>query len=98
MQPGDTFSIRVNDATTVAQVTMTKPGAMTHSRNCDQRWLDLVFIAVGETMLEVTTPNRNIMIPGLWMLNVISNDGVPSEGRLLGVDMDAATNIYVPAE
>ena len=98
VQPGDTFSIRVNDATTVAQVTMTKPGAMTHSRNCDQRWLDLVFIAVGETMLEVTTPNRNIMIPGLWMLNVISNDGVPSEGRLLGVDMDAATNIYVPAE
>ena len=98
LQPGETFVLSVDDANKVDQVTMTKPGSMTHSRNCDHRWLNLNFGIINGKTIEVHTPHRNVMIPGLWMVNVIDDDGFPSESRLLGVNMAAATNIYVPED
>jgi len=94
LEAGESFRITVDDANHVDQVTMTKPGTMTHSRNCDHRWLDLSYDVLTENEIEVRTPNRNVLIPGLWMVNILS-DGVPSEGRLLGVNM-AESNLYIP--
>ena len=98
VMPGETFSLQVGNANFVSRVTMTKPGSMTHSRNCDHRWVELPFVVVDANRISVQTPGSNVLIPGLWMVNTISSDGFPSEGHLLGVNMTAATNIYVPPE
>jgi len=97
LDAGESYTITVDDAYSVDQVTMTKPGSMTHARNCDHRLLDLDFDVKSRTTIEVHTPNKNIMIPGLWMVNTIS-DGVPSEGRLMGVSMAKMPHLYVPED
>jgi len=96
IEAGVFFEITVDDSNNVDMVTMTKPGAMTHAKNCDHRWLDLDFDILDAATIKVYTLDRNIMIPGLWMVNIVSDDGVPSEGRLLGVNMVALDHFYVP--
>ena len=89
IRSGDRFFIFVNDASRIVKVTATKSGSSSHTRNCDTRWLDLQFDVVDDKTLRVTAENRNVMIGGLWMLNLIDSHGVPSEASLVGVDMAA---------
>lgn len=89
IRSGDSFFIFVNDASRIVKVTATKSGSSSHTRNCDTRWLDLQFDVVDDKTLRVTAENRNVMIGGLWMLNLIDSHGVPSEASLVGVDMAA---------
>jgi len=84
---GETFLITVDDASRVVKVTTTKSGASSHTRNSDTRWLDLKFDVLNDTILKVHAEERNIMIGGLWMLNTIDVNGIPSEASLMGVDM-----------
>ena len=89
IRSGDSFFVFVDDTSRIVQVTATKSGSSSHTRNCDTRWLNLPFDIVDDTTLRVTAENRNIMIGGLWMLNLIDIHGVPSEAVLMGVDMAA---------
>ena len=89
IRSGDSFFVFVDDTSRVVKVTATKSGSSSHTRNCDTRWLNLPFDIVDDTTLRVTAENRNIMIGGLWMLNLIDIHGVPSEAVLMGVDMAA---------
>mmetsp|Transcript_16347 Transcript_16347/g.35589 ORF Transcript_16347/g.35589 Transcript_16347/m.35589 type:complete len:568 (-) Transcript_16347:74-1777(-) len=84
---GDVFNILVDDADAVMKVTATKSGGMTHSRNADARWLNLDFIVLTSKKIQVTAREINVMLPGLWMLNTIDADGVPSVAHLMGVSM-----------
>jgi Domain of unknown function (DUF1929) len=84
--PADTtIFIKVDDASNVEHVTVTKNGLMTHSRNLDARWMELSFTVEANTMLQVLLPNRNIAIPGLWSVNVINKKGVPSLASLMTI-------------
>jgi len=84
---GDRFTIKVDEVSEIAKVTATKSGASSHSRNCDTRWLDLDFEIINKNTLRVKAEGNTIMIGGLWMVNLIDKDGVPSEAWLMGVDM-----------
>ena len=84
---GDTFQMSVDDAAALDKVTVVKSGAMTHGRNADARFLELDFTVVDANTIEVSTPNNFIMTPGLWMLFTVDDNGVPSEGSMLGVNM-----------
>ena len=85
---GETFRITVDDASAIASVSMTKSGAMTHARNSDARFFELAFTVIDADTIEVTTLGATVMTPGLWMLNTVDRDGVPSVAKLVGVEMD----------
>ena len=75
--PGRPFVVNTTD-TNVTRVTMLRIGAMTHSFNSDQRFLDLPF-TVEPGQLRVTAPaNVYTMPPGYYMLFLINGSGVPS--------------------
>lgn len=88
IKSGESFVLVVDDTSRIVKVTATKSGAITHTRNCDTRWLDLDFDVVNGTDLRVhAEQNANIMIGGLWMVNVLDDNGVPSEASIVGVNM-----------
>ncbi|MFA5908367.1 MAG: LamG-like jellyroll fold domain-containing protein [Vicinamibacterales bacterium] len=72
-------------ATDVAAVTMIRIGAMTHSFNSDQRFLDLPFTP-GEGGLTVDGPvNVHTAPPGYYLLFLLNSNGVPSIGSFVRV-------------
>jgi hypothetical protein len=87
IRAGSKFQIIVDDSTMIQKVTTTKPGSMTHARNCDARWLNLPFVVIDDRTIEVTSFRHEIMIGGLWYLNIINNEGVPSQAHIYGVNM-----------
>ncbi|MFV0293612.1 MAG: galactose oxidase-like domain-containing protein [Paracoccus sp. (in: a-proteobacteria)] len=86
---GDTFWIKVDDATAIEKLTAIKSGSSTHARNTDARMIKLDFEVVDTTTIRVSTPEANIMSPGVWTVFTVDDDGVPSEGSIIGVDMAA---------
>jgi YVTN family beta-propeller protein len=61
----------------------------------DQRFVDLPFNAQGSA-LSVQIPGRASDVPpGMWMLFVIDADGVPSEAKLMRVNVAPALNTAV---
>ena len=86
---GDVFTLTVEDSSQIDMVTATKSGSSTHTRNCDTRWVDLDFDVVDDTTVRVYAENKNIMIGGLWLFNVIDIFGVASEASIVGIDMVA---------
>ncbi len=82
--PGRSFVVNTAD-TNVTKVTMLRIGAMTHSFNSDQRFLDLAF-TVEPGQLRVNPPgNVYNMPPGYYMLFLINGAGVPSIGSFVRV-------------
>jgi len=79
------FIIHVGSTSEVNRITASKSGAQTHSRNCDARWLELDFEIIDGIRIKVAPRNKNIMVPGLWMINTIDNNGTPSHACLFGV-------------
>jgi hypothetical protein len=83
---GRSFTMNVT-ASTVSRVTLVKTGAVTHSFNMDQRFLELPFTAVDGT-LSVQAPGRaSDATPGYYLLFFIDGDGVPSIGRIVRVNI-----------
>ena len=87
-----TFGITVDDASSISRVTATKSGSSSHTRNCDVRWLELDFDVLDEKTLRVYTESKNVMVGGVYMINVIDDKGEVSEACIVGVDM---ANIYI---
>jgi Ca2+-binding RTX toxin-like protein len=84
----DDIIITVDDAFSIAQMTFLKPGAVTHSRNSDARFLDLTFEIIDANTIRIELPdNSNVTIPGYWMLFAIDDAGVPSIARMIGVNV-----------
>jgi len=88
LQAGKSFSLTVDNAETVKFVTATKSGSVTHASNYDARWVKLSFEKINDKTIRIfNVPNRNVLIPGVWLLTTIDINGVPSESRLVGVNM-----------
>ncbi len=83
---GQSFNLRVDQARQVSQVVLMRPEALTHVTNTDQRLLELEFKVLGDDKLEVRGPAGATHMPqGYSLLFVLSNDGVPSEGKFIQV-------------
>jgi len=83
----DTFSVDVG-GTTISRVTLVKTGAVTHSFNMDQRFLELSFTDTAGTLFVQTPSNPNIAPPGYYLLFVFDNQGVPSVGKIVRMNID----------
>ncbi|MFL6575505.1 MAG: galactose oxidase-like domain-containing protein [Povalibacter sp.] len=84
---GQPFTVGVN-STTIQRVTLVKTGAVTHSFNMDQRFVELAFTA-SDKVLSIEMPSRATDIPpGYYLMFVINSAGRPSRGRMVRVGVD----------
>ena len=92
---GRTVQINVSGARPVSRVTFVKTGSATHGWNMEQRFVDLPFNAQGAT-LSVQIPGRASDVPpGMWMMFVIDDTGVPSEAKMVRVNVAPTLNTSV---
>ena len=89
---GQSFSIGFSNASSISRVTMVKTGAVTHSVNMDQRFLELGFTTNG-SMVDVVGPARATDTPpGYYILFIFNSQGVPSVGKIVRVNVAANPN------
>ena len=92
VEVGQSFSIGFSNAGSIARVTMVKPGAVTHSVNMDQRFLELGFTTNG-SMIDVVGPARATDTPpGYYYLFIFNSLGVPSVGKIVRINVAANPN------
>jgi hypothetical protein len=76
---GQQFTISTPDFASIKRVALVKPGAVTHSNNFDQRYVDLTYGSNGSGGLTATAPpDSNHAPPGWYMLFILNSAGVPS--------------------
>jgi hypothetical protein len=76
---GQQFTIQTPQAGNIKWVSLIKPMATTHSYDTEQRLVDVRINSRSSTSLNVTlATNRNIAVPGWYMLFISDNNGTPS--------------------
>ncbi|WP_374676315.1 PA14 domain-containing protein, partial [Ideonella sp.] len=90
LRVGQTVAIDVAADRPAARVALVRTGAVTHSFNMDQRFLELSFRAeaqgAGRQRLHVQVPSQaNQVPPGWYLVFVIDDAGVPSVARILNL-------------
>lgn len=92
MDIGRTYTLDTSGAGPAARVVMIKTGSVTHSWNMEQRFIELTFAADGNR-LAVQAPTRAADAPpGFYMLFVLDANGVPSEAKIVRVNVAATPN------
>jgi YVTN family beta-propeller protein len=95
VNPGRTVQVAVNSSRAISRVTFVATGSVTHGWNMGQRFVELPFTASGSN-LSVQIPGLASNVPpGTWMLFVFDNAGVPSEAKMVRVNVAAALNTAV---
>ena len=79
--------IRSPDADSIEKVALIRVSAVTHSVNMEQRYVPLDYDLDGTTLAATSPENANIAPPGVYMLFVIDEDGVPSESKMVRIDL-----------
>ncbi len=85
---GQSFTMNVT-ASTVSRVTIVKTGAVTHSFNMDQRFLELPFTATGGTLSVLAPTRASDAPPGYYLLFAIDDQGVPSVGKIVKINIQS---------
>ena len=89
---GKVFAMQVSGGNPVARVVMIKNGSSSHSFNMGQRFVELPF-ALNGTRLSVQSPARAADAPpGFYMLFALDSAGVPSEARMVRVNVADTPN------
>jgi hypothetical protein len=85
---GETINIETPNAKKIDEVVLVRCGSFTHAFNPDQRLVSVPFEQSKKTgnLLIATLPNNSaVLIPGYYLLFILTNDHVPSEGRFVHV-------------
>jgi Galactose oxidase-like, Early set domain/Bacterial Ig domain/Glyoxal oxidase N-terminus len=86
---GTQFQISTANGVSIRKVALLRLGAVTHSTNMDQRYVPLSFSA-GSGQLTATSPqNANVAPPGVYMLFIVDDAGVPSVAKMVSVSASA---------
>ncbi len=79
---GANFTIDTPDASSIAEVVLLRPGAVTHGWNMSQRFVGCAVTGGGAASLQVDAPpDGNVAPPGDYLLFIVNGGRVPSEGR-----------------
>jgi Galactose oxidase-like, Early set domain/Bacterial Ig-like domain/Kelch motif len=92
------FAISTPNAASIRKVALVRLGAVTHSVNMEQRYVPLSFTAGTGTLTATAPANPNIAPPGVYMLFVIDENGVPSVARMVRMGTSPAVASVFPAE
>lgn len=80
-------SVNVGSAASIEKAHLIKLGSTTHSENQDQRLVPLSFSHTGTTLQLFMPASREIAPPGHYMLFVVNQQGVPSQGVIVKLGM-----------
>jgi hypothetical protein len=84
---GTNFSIAVGtDGSSISQVALIRPAAVTHAFDHNQRYVPLTFSQVGNNLTVAAPPTANHAPPGYYMLVATDSKGVPSIASWVRVD------------
>ncbi|MBO6815806.1 MAG: DUF1929 domain-containing protein [Rhizobiaceae bacterium] len=87
VEPGQSFIIEVDDASSIQALSFNKTGAVTHSNNMESGRMNLDFRVLDNQRIEVSLPdNPHVLGAGNWMLFAIDENGVPSEAPIISVE------------
>jgi hypothetical protein len=75
---GQAFTVTTPQAASISRVALVKAGAVTHSNNFDQRYVDCTFTTSVGTLGATSPPDANHAPPGWYMLFLVNSTGVPS--------------------
>jgi YVTN family beta-propeller protein len=89
---GATLHLNVGDTDTISRVTMIKAGSVTHSWNMEQRFIELTFQAQGSAISAQAPARAADAPPGYYLVFVIDNAGVPSEAKIVRVNVATDLN------
>jgi hypothetical protein len=80
------FTIDTPSPSSVAEVVLLRPGAVTHGFNMSQRFVECVITGTGATSLQVKAPaDGNIAPPGYYLLFIVDGSRVPSIAKWIRV-------------
>jgi hypothetical protein len=83
---GAAFTINTPNASSIAEVVLMRPGAVTHGFNMAQRSVGCVISGRGGTSLQVKAPpDGNIAPPGHYLLFIVDSARVPSTAAWIRV-------------
>ena len=76
------FTVQTPNATSISEVVLIRPGAVTHGWNQAQRFVGCVVIGTGAGQVQTQAPpDGNVAPPGYYLLFVVDGARVPSVGR-----------------
>lgn len=93
---GQTVQVGAAGPRPVARFTMVKVGAVTHSFNTDQRFLDVPFTRSGEGYALTITGNGLDATPGYYLLFALDDRGTPSVAKMIRLPSPTADNGAAP--
>lgn len=89
---GQTIAVDVDSARPIHRATLIKTGSVTHSFNFEQRFLELPFASNGNHLSVQIPPVAAQAPPGTYMLFVLDDAGVPSQARMLRMNVAGASD------
>lgn len=93
---GATLHLNVADTSSISRVTLVKTGSVTHSWNMEQRFIELTFQSHDSahgSVISAQAPARAVDAPpGYYMVFVIDAAGVPSEAKIVKVNVASNLN------
>jgi plastocyanin len=79
---GAAFTVQTPNATSISEVVLIRPGAVTHGWNQAQRFVGCVITGTGAGQVQTQAPpDGNVAPPGYYLLFVVDGARVPSVGR-----------------
>jgi hypothetical protein len=97
LNPGQTFTVVVDNPSSIRTLALMPFGSTTHSFDMTARRVELPFTVQADGSLTVTLPsNSNLVTPGDWMLFAINNNDTPSVAATIQVHTN--NPYYMPAE
>lgn len=84
---GQNYSLRLSDERLITRITLVKTGAVTHSFNNDQRFIELQFTQTGNR-IDITSPSSaTLATPGNYLIYAIDSRGHPSIGSIVPLEV-----------
>lgn len=83
---GATITVDSPEAADIVTVHLLAPGAVTHGFNMSQRIVECAFTLDGAALQVELPPNGNIAPPGAYLLFIIDDQRVPSEGQWITIN------------
>jgi Domain of unknown function (DUF1929)/Bacterial Ig domain len=86
---GTSFQISTPNAASIRKVGLIRLGSQTHSVEMEQRYLPLGFTAGDGTLTSSVPANAHTAVPGVYMLFIVDDAGVPSVAKMVTVESAA---------
>ncbi len=73
----------VNNSDEIEKISLISTGSTTHAQASELKYLSLKFKIINKNKIEFEIPeNKNTVTDGTYLIYIVSNSGVPSEGKI----------------